>query len=1263
MSEQDDQSTDEVILLELGRVVEPFDEAVQEGPDGVFDLLKRMGIAELLGEEEVEKLIEQIQGEIGEPLTTIRSELLDPLENDDLSFAEIEFVEVAGAVGDIFRGIRGLQKLSFEAVDPEVVGQRLVDFLLVSYLHDYHRATHNALSMTGVVTEGHPPEIDFSVIGSLFSDPGSAIADAMDWGEQSFHGFLITYYVHELLWRFQIPATLTEPSMGAIEDLVEFDISGGNLDSEVRIPILSAFESNTSINAGVRIVPVPGKEGTALPGLAIVPYGAANTSETFDLGNGWTFNIRASAEQADWGLLTRPDIDDKSLSAELVGNPEPTLEAAGTIAYEGEDPESETTLLGNPDASRVAVKYAGLTAKIQFDDGELTITVALPARGTIGVDPADFDGFLKKVMPEDGLFYNFDVTVGWSSETGLFFDRGGTLEVSLPQNASVGPVTMQEIWLSAGGPGGGEESGESSESETATTEGTITIAGAASAAVELGPVEASVSRMGVEADVSFPEDSGGNLGPVDLELGFKPPDGVGISIDAGAVSGGGYLELDHENNRYAGVLQLKAGDLTINAVGLLTTELPSGKDGFSLLLIISGEFPPVQLGLGFTLNGVGGLVGINRTVKAKPLGNAVRDGSMNSILFPENPVANSQRIISDLRSIFPPRAGTHVFGPMAKLGWGTPTLITADIGIILEIPTWKIVLLGRLSAVLPDEKAALIELNLAVSGILDPPNKRLAMDATLYDSRVLAWSLSGQMALRSRWGDDPRFVLSVGGFNPRFDPPSDFPELDRIKATLGPPSGNPKLEYSGYFAVTSNTFQAGAGVHLLAEAGPAKVEGRLQFDALIEFDPFYFIVDILASLTVTFKGKGLSIRLDGTLKGPGPFEIQGTIHIEILFITVSANVDVTLGSDSGDESLPAARIMPELTDELGKPGNWSAGRPQGTGNMVALRDVDTDDDTVLAHPLARIGVRQTIVPLDDEIEKFGNAQPSGYTKFSIEEASIEGSGGIELDSKTKEQFAPAQYKEMSDAEKMDSPAFTAKTAGQQIRHEGLYLGYENGRKMANVRTASLGYESSVIDRTNENDGTLLAELGRFKTDDLSAISGISTEHADALAEVSAVANSPLRTTGTQRFTLTEVEKQAHHDQLSGMASLVDSDADTEGMSDTRSGASSSQDESVIVRGGSTPDEAGVSTTMSVADGEYVIASTATLEQVEIPTVDEQPLSKSAAKRGLSRFAEAHPRQADELQVVRATKARDAPSGSPDIDLAVEKLGQFSGATQ
>jgi len=1315
----DGQSTEEKILAELAKVLEPIGDAAENGT--VEQLLTDMGLTDDVLGVKVDAVKSEIQT-ISSDWNTLKTSIIDPLSagnEPDLSDAD----DVFKALKSLFETIKGLDDIEAPDPDVEAIGERVFDYLLITYLADEHPSAHSLLAIIGVIKPGvgagTAGDLDLSEFANAFASPQDLASDLFKWGKQEFEPYVVLFYVKGVIASLGLDAAFQEVAQNVRQSVQELgpnedwpgqnasgnggngngtngtgtngsgtngntavgDDSGQGIavggpdasleDQQLHINVLTISSGGAGGEMGIDIIPVPGKN-SSLPGLAIKPFGMASAEISEDLGGGWSFNAQASG-QASWALNVRADTDGKTIADVIDVNAGQAVDreahADAKLTYEPPGEADITPILGDPSESGIGVRYFQTHAKIDYDGETVVFIVEIPARGRIQVKPKG--GFLKQVVP-DGVAYDFDATVGWSSESGFYFERGGTLEMSLAQNKQLGPLLLEEIYAAAepdsGGAGAGSGTGAggngtnpggtgnggtggngtspganggngngggvnadadvdaSGSADVDLQTGTVTIQGAASGTVTLGPVEATVKRMGVEGEVSFPED-GGNLGPAQLDMAFKPPEGVGISIEAGAVSGGGYLEFDHEKERYAGVLQIKAGSLTINAVGLLTTELPGGKDGFSLLLIISGEFSPVQLGFGFTLNGVGGLVGINRSMKKKPLGNAVRTGSMDSILFPENPVANSQRIISDLRAIFPPTHGTHVFGPMARLGWGTPTLITADIGIVLEIPTWKIALLGRLSALLPDEKAPLIELNLAVAGVLDPPNKQVAIDASLYDSRIVMWTVSGDMAMRANYGDDPKFLLSVGGWNPRFDPPSGFPDLRRVKASLGAPGGNPKIEFTGYFAVTSNTVQAGAGVHALAKAGPAKIEGKLSFDALIQFDPFKFIVDFFASLSVEIKGKGLSLKLDGTLSGPGPFRINGTLHIEILFFDITVNVDVTIGPSKEKESLPPAKVLPKLTAELNKPANWTAQLPESGTSVATFREIEAGEGEVLAHPLGEIGVRQTIAPLSFDLEKIGNATPTGYTRFEIDGVSVDGSAAIDFDARTKEDFAPAQFLKMSDSEKMNSPAFEQHPAGRKMRHAGIYCGYPSGERDRNRRQTEYGYECTVIDRTKDNWGTDLANLGRFSAEGLNAISGLTEDQTSALAAVSAVANSPMRTAGNQRFRLP---------------------ADDQAMVDIQDGGglvqiSTEHGKESVVRGGGDPDTGGLAGSITMGEPTYVLARASDLQRVDIPSADDE-MSKSQAQQALSNIEQATPQLANQLRVVKAHRATTNGTG-------------------
>ena len=146
-------------------------------------------------------------------------------------------------------------------------------------------------------------------------------------------------------------------------------------------------------------------------------------------------------------------------------------------------------------------------------------------------------------------------------------------------------------------------------------------------------------------------------------------------------------------------------------------------------------------------------------------------------MFPRDVVANAPRIISDLRTFFPPEQGTFLIGPMAKLGWGTPTLVSLSLGIIIEIPG-NIAILGVLKVALPDRgRSPLIVLQVNFVGAIEFDKKRLYFFAALFDSRILFITIDGEMGAaggvrRRRRTSCSASAASTRAFNP---PPLPFP--------------------------------------------------------------------------------------------------------------------------------------------------------------------------------------------------------------------------------------------------------------------------------------------------------------------------------------------------------------------------------------------------------------------------------------------------------------------------------------------------------
>ena len=204
------------------------------------------------------------------------------------------------------------------------------------------------------------------------------------------------------------------------------------------------------------------------------------------------------------------------------------------------------------------------------------------------------------------------------------------------------------------------------------------------------------------------------------------------------------------------MLELQIAEtIAVKAIGLLTTRMPDGGKGYSLVVIIFTEgFAPIQLGFGFALTGIGGLLAINRTFNEDC---AARRGSRTTrwtaSCFRARSDPQRAQILSNLNQCLPPGQGHHLFGPMVQIAWGTPTLITAELALVLEFGArLRLLILAQVAAILPSRENDLVRLQMDAIGVLDFDQGTASLDATLL--RFAApekFVLTGDMAMRLNW--------------------------------------------------------------------------------------------------------------------------------------------------------------------------------------------------------------------------------------------------------------------------------------------------------------------------------------------------------------------------------------------------------------------------------------------------------------------------------------------------------------------------------
>ena len=412
-------------------------------------------------------------------------------------------------------------------------------------------------------------------------------------------------------------------------------------------------------------------------------------------------------------------------------------------------------------------------------------------------------------------------------------------------------------------------------------------------------------------------------------------------------------------------------------------------------------------------------------------------------------IENAPKIISDLRAIFPPEKGHYVVAPFLKIGWGTPTIVEVDLGILLELPFQKrLVLLGSVGIYLPSKKVKkkLVELHIDIFGDFNFAASYVLIEGRLRDSHVVGITLTGGFAFVLDWGPQPKFLMSVGGYHPRYKKPERFPAIPRLTALIKRGSSF-KLSCQYYQAITSNTFQIGFAADLLVKKGRAKATGHLSFNALLQFNPFYFETDIRISVDVSYRGRSFAgIDLYFLLSGPKPWRAKGYAKIKILFFSLKIRFNISWGGkqERTATKIQTVTLLGDLEKQLGEAANWSGRLPAGFTQIEALKSLNEEEkqDQIFVHPSGFLELRQSLLPLNKTIERVGNSEVPEKPDFQIVSYQIGDGDGPFTPFKQRhalrEHFSRGQFENLSDDKKLSTADFDLMNAGLQLEADDSY---------------------------------------------------------------------------------------------------------------------------------------------------------------------------------------------------------------------------------
>lgn len=448
--------------------------------------------------------------------------------------------------------------------------------------------------------------------------------------------------------------------------------------------------------------------------------------------------------------------------------------------------------------------------------------------------------------------------------------------------------------------------------------------------------DASLAFTAFEADVM-------GLGViVPLQAPYVPSfdiAGLAIRYTSPAVAiAGAFLKTENpEYLEFSGELSVRAGRFALSALGSYATSDPVSLFAFLMVNAPIGG-PPY-----FYVNGVSGGFGYNRNLLLPPIDKVtsyplVAGASSTDNPFGSNPsLADAMRVMDQYLGVAPGENWVAAGVTVASFGMVTvQALLSVAFGARFQIGLLGV---GTLSVPALDP-VPVIYAQLAMEALLIPAEGVAAVYAQLTpDSYVFErsckltggfafclWFTPTDPALPASQNHAGDFVVTFGGYNPSFTPPSYYPAVPRLGMNWTVSS---ELAIKGglYFALVPHAVMAGGRLDATWDSGPIHVSFSVHADFLIQWKPFHYDIalgvsfSVRASVEIAFVRISISVSVGAELHiwGP-PFRYRARIDLDVIAFTI--------GDDDSDSKPPAigwTDFRDSFLDQSGNSGNPAPG--------------------------------------------------------------------------------------------------------------------------------------------------------------------------------------------------------------------------------------------------------------------------------------------------------------------------------------------------
>ncbi|NEO45424.1 MAG: hypothetical protein F6K55_15330 [Moorea sp. SIO4A3] len=393
---------------------------------------------------------------------------------------------------------------------------------------------------------------------------------------------------------------------------------------------------------------------------------------------------------------------------------------------------------------------------------------------------------------------------------------------------------------------------------------------------------------------------------------FKPEfnlKGIGIDYQSGSALeiGGAFLRKpatkDKPYDEYDGAAVIKSESFTLSAIGSYAQY-----DGHPSLFIYAVLDKPLGGPSFFFVTGLAAGFGYNRALKIPTIDQvvtfplveeAINSNQINQSSNTQDGATKLTQELNKLQQYIPPETGQTFLAVGVKF----TSFQTIDSFALLTVAFGKrfeLNLLGLSTLIAPPQagKTPVAEVQLALKATFLPEEGFLGVRAQLTpNSYILSKKchLTGGFAFYSWFAPhehDGDFVLTLGGYHPKFNVPAHYPRVPRL-AFNWQVNSELNIKADGYFALTAAALMAGGHLQATWHSGHLKAWFHAGADFLIAWKPYHYDASIYVDMGVSYTWTDLwthhiSVDVGADLHIWGPeFTGKAHIHLWIVSFTVS----------------------------------------------------------------------------------------------------------------------------------------------------------------------------------------------------------------------------------------------------------------------------------------------------------------------------------------------------------------------------------------